>query len=96
MKLSIELDIEVDVTDTDDEGDELTAPYSATRIDYDTEAVLKQVETKLRQELHYTRTERRPEPMSPAEWMRKNWGEEIGYEMGYYMKLYAQHYNTFR
>lgn len=96
MKLSIELDIEVDVIDTDDEGDELTAPYSSTRIDYDTEAVLKQVDTKLKQELHYIRTERRPEPMSPAEWMRKNWGEDIGYEIDYYMKQYAQHYTLYR
>ncbi len=96
MKLSIELDIEVYVTDTDDEGDELTAPYKSTQIEYDIDTVLLQVDDKLRQELHYTRTERRPEPMSPAEWMRKNWGEDIGYEIDYYMKQYAQHYTLYR
>ena len=96
MKLSIELDIEVDVIDTDDEGDELTAPYSSTRIDYDTEAVLKQVDTKLKQELHYIRTERRPEPMSPREWARENSGMEIGPIMEEWMKQYAQHYTLYR
>lgn len=96
MKLSIELDIEIDYEDIDDQGDHLTAPYSATEIRYDTEALLKQVETKVREELHYVRTQRRPEPMSPAEWMRKNWGEDIGYEMGQYMKLYAQHYTLYK
>lgn len=96
MKLSIELDIEVYVTDTDDEGDELTAPYSSTEISYDTEAVLKQVETKLRQELHYVRTERRPEPMSPREWARENSGMEIVPLMEEWMKQYAQHYSMYR
>lgn len=96
MKLSIELDIEVYVTDTDDEGDELTAPYSSTRIDYDTEAVLKQVDTKLKQELHYIRTERRPEPMSPREFAKEEWGTEVPQMTEELMKAYAQHYSIYR
>lgn len=96
MKLSIELDIEVYVTDTDDEGDHLTAPYSSTRIDYDTEALLKQVETKVREELHYVRTERRPEPMSPREFAKEEWGTEVPQMTEELMKAYAQHYTLYR
>lgn len=97
MKLSIELDIEIEYEDIEDEGDDLTAPYSATRIDYDTDYVLRQVEVKLREELHYARTQRRPEPMSPAEWAKETrWGLQISDQVAEVMKLYAQYYSIYR
>lgn len=91
MKVSIELDIEISYQDVEDEGDHLTAPYSAVEIEYDREEVLKQVDRKVREELYKSRTERREKPLSPAAWMREKWGEDIGYETSHYMKQYAEY-----